>query len=353
MASRLEIAMRMDGGLGQSGGDLLELAGVVEIVEAHEEERLAPVEWPEEGMLHRAVEMALGVGGEHAREEHRAILLDDLQPLLGGARRRVLVAATREPRGQRRPGGEGHDGATEVAAGRHHVGHHLVAAPVVGARLLREALGGHQRGGGAQLAHRALHLLHDLGGRELGPLRLEIAPDALLLLVHGAAATSTRQELYVEAPEGAARSSVSRFAQPRVSTPVPSSANHAPSLMDTTPGAMRAVTFAGRRVAPRSLKTRTRCPSVMPRAAASAGWIQMSWRSARARIGWLSWIECVRARDLGDTQCRGWPVAGAGGAIQVGIGGMGPSPHGFGSAASALEEISVIPEGGANGCRWG
>ena len=42
---------------------------MVEVVEAHEEERLTPVERAEEGVLHRAVEMARGIGGEDAREE--------------------------------------------------------------------------------------------------------------------------------------------------------------------------------------------------------------------------------------------------------------------------------------------
>ena len=42
MASRFEIAMRIEAALAEGGRDLLELAGVVEIVEAHEEERRAP-----------------------------------------------------------------------------------------------------------------------------------------------------------------------------------------------------------------------------------------------------------------------------------------------------------------------
>jgi hypothetical protein len=112
-------------------------------------------------------------------------------------------------------------------------------------------------------------------------------------------AISTNVLLNVAAAAGEARSPVRTFAQPLMSSPWASGVNQAPSLMDTQPGAMRSVTRAGSMVAPRWLNTRTRCPSVIPRAAASAGCIHTSSRSARERIGWLSWIECVRARDLG------------------------------------------------------
>jgi hypothetical protein len=74
-----------------------------------------------------------------------------------------------------------------------------------------------------------------------------------------------------EAPAGETRSGVSTFEQPRVSWPSGSSANHAPSLIDTAPDAMRSVTRTGNSVAPCALKTRTRWPSTMPRARASSG----------------------------------------------------------------------------------
>src|SRR4030095_11295660 len=131
-----------------------------------------------------------------------------------------------------------------------------------------------------------------------------------------AGATSTKHELNGAAPAGDARSGVSTFAQPRVSAPEASGVNHAPSLMETTPGAMRSVTRAGSRVTPRPLKTRTISPSATPRAAASATLIQTSSTSARARTGWLPWIECVRARDLGVTRRRGWGGA-TGSSLQV------------------------------------
>jgi len=101
--------------------------------------------------------------------------------------------------------------------------------------------------------------------------------------------------------------------------------NHAPSLMETTPGAMRSVTRAGSRVAPRALKTRTAWPSTIPRAVASAVLIQTSSESTRERIGWLPWIECVRARDFGVTRRRGYR-ASISSSIHVGIGGIAPSP---------------------------
>src|SRR5687768_5074679 len=66
-----------------------------------------------------------------------------------------------------------------------------------------------------------------------------------------ASSTSTWHVLYVDAPEGAERSAVRTLAQPRVSCPSASGANQAPSLIDTTPRAMRSVTRAGKIVAPR------------------------------------------------------------------------------------------------------
>src|SRR5690242_1505512 len=151
-----------------------------------------------------------------------------------------------------------------------------------------------------------------------------------------AGATSTKQELNGAAPAGDVRSAVSTLAQPRVSDPDGSGVNQAPSLMETTPGAIRSVTRAGSSVVPSALKTRTVWPSAIPRAAASAVLIQTSSESARERIGWLPWIECVRARDLGVTMRRGWR-ASASSSIQVGIGGMAPSPYGSGFAARVIE----------------
>ena len=58
------------------------------------------------------------------------------------------------------------------------------------------------------------------------------------------------------APQGAARSSASTLAQPRLSVPVASGVNQAPSLIETTPGAMRSVTRTGSRVAPRCVPLR-------------------------------------------------------------------------------------------------
>src|SRR4029450_8222328 len=65
--------------------------------------------------------------------------------------------------------------------------------------------------------------------------------------------------------------------------------------MHTPPAAIRSVTLAGSTVAPRSLKTRTRCPSAMPRAAASAVWSQTSSRSGGGRT---SWVVSIRSCDL-------------------------------------------------------
>ena len=102
-----------------------------------------------------------------------------------------------------------------------------------------------------------------------------------------------------EGREKLERSAVMALAQPLRSVPPSSGVNQAPSLIATTPGAMRPVTLAGSTVAPWALKMRTSWPSLMPRGFASAGLIHTSSGSTRARPGWLPWIECVRARDLG------------------------------------------------------
>src|SRR5262249_25522367 len=160
------------------------------------------------------------------------------------------------------------------------------------------------------------HLEDFVLGRDPGHVRGAIS---------GTPTISTKVLLNVAAAAGDARSPVRTLAQPLVSSPRASGVNQAPSLIDTQPGAMRSVTRAGRMVAPRWLNTRTRWPSRMPRAAASAGCIQTSSLSARERIGWLSWIECVRARDFGVQSRSGWlPSSGSG--IHVGIAGIAPSP---------------------------
>ena len=139
------------------------------------------------------------------------------------------------------------------------------------------------------------------------------------------------------APAGEDESSVSTLGQPRTSVPSPFGVNHTPSFMAATPRAMRSVTRAGRIVAPRSLKTRTSWPSTMPRAAASSEWIHTSRRSARPRISWLSWIECVRARDLPLQSISGWRGSGSTGGIHVGMAATGPSPYMSGLAAMDIE----------------
>ena len=125
------------------------------------------------------------------------------------------------------------------------------------------------------------------------------------------------------APRG--RSSA-RWRSPGSRSPSVPGVYQAPSLIETTPGAIRSVTCAGRTVAPMSLKMRTRWPSAMPRAAASSGCIQTVSGSTRARCGWLPWILCVRARDFGVHRLSGKRRVSSSGAIQVGIGGMTPRP---------------------------
>src|SRR5207245_9168794 len=73
--------------------DLAELPGVVEVVQAREQQRLAPVEGPEERVLDRDVQAPGGIGGAHAVEERVALAPEDLEPRVGRAERRVLDPA--------------------------------------------------------------------------------------------------------------------------------------------------------------------------------------------------------------------------------------------------------------------
>jgi hypothetical protein len=91
---------------------------------------------------------------------------------------------------------------------------------------------------------------------------------------------------------------------------------HRPLVLATTPGRTWSVTSTSATNAPRSLNTRTVCPFLMPRAAASEGFIHSSSGSMRASCGWLPWIECVRARDLGLHSISGKRVSGSIGSIQ-------------------------------------
>src|SRR5688572_14349314 len=118
LASRSEMASRMGTlpGHGEGLRDLLELPGVVEVVQAVEQQGGAPVERAEHRVLDAAVERAERVGHERAREQPRAVRLEDLPPLVGGAERSVLVPPPLRPRRQRLPGDDRLDGAAEVPA---------------------------------------------------------------------------------------------------------------------------------------------------------------------------------------------------------------------------------------------
>src|SRR5262249_57261965 len=53
----------------EGGGDLRKLAGVIQIVQAREQKRLAPVQRAEERVIDRDVEACVRFGGTHAVEE--------------------------------------------------------------------------------------------------------------------------------------------------------------------------------------------------------------------------------------------------------------------------------------------
>src|SRR5213594_5004226 len=100
----------------QRGGDLLQLTGVVEVVQAYEEQRLSPVERAEERVLDRGLDRALRVRGPHTSEERGAVLLQRGPPLGRASPRHVafeLVPQTPH----RSPVEELHDRAAEMASG--------------------------------------------------------------------------------------------------------------------------------------------------------------------------------------------------------------------------------------------
>src|SRR5262244_196189 len=68
---------------GERRGVLLELTGVIEVVQAQEEQGLPPVERAEHAVLDPLVETSGGVGPLHALEEPLAIALEDGAPLRG------------------------------------------------------------------------------------------------------------------------------------------------------------------------------------------------------------------------------------------------------------------------------
>ena len=87
----------------ERGGDLLQLAGVVEVVQAHEEQGLAPIERPEERMLDRVLERALRVGGAtRANSVARSAPAWPTTRPRSGAARRARADRARRPRKPRR-----------------------------------------------------------------------------------------------------------------------------------------------------------------------------------------------------------------------------------------------------------
>src|SRR5262249_35014413 len=71
--------------------DLLELAGVVEVVDAQEQQRLPPAQEAEERVLDDLLGMLGGIGAPEAREQRLARLHEDRPPLLGGVRGRAAL----------------------------------------------------------------------------------------------------------------------------------------------------------------------------------------------------------------------------------------------------------------------
>ena len=104
-------------GLRRGAGDLPELTGVVEVVQPHEQQRLAPVQRAEHGMRDRAVEARRGSArAAPARSSAARSRSSSRQPLVERAARRRLTGRD-VPRRAGRPAVENaHDAVAEVRA---------------------------------------------------------------------------------------------------------------------------------------------------------------------------------------------------------------------------------------------
>src|SRR5207245_6171473 len=65
---------------GERDDDLADLTRVVEVVQAREQQRFAPVQRAEERVLDRDVEAPGGIGGAHAVEQRVPLATEELEP---------------------------------------------------------------------------------------------------------------------------------------------------------------------------------------------------------------------------------------------------------------------------------
>ena len=98
---------------------------------------------------------------------------------------------------------------------------------------------------------------------------------------------------------------VSMLAAPAMSSPLPSNSTHTPSGRQTTPGARSSHRRTATCAAPSALNSRTRSPSPIPRAAASAGCMSSAWLALRRISAMLLPCEWVRWGDFGVMSCKG------------------------------------------------
>jgi len=157
---------------------------VIEIVQAREQQRLAPVERAEERMLDRHIEPGGRIRGARAVEERLTLAAKDLEPRVDRSQRRVLESPPAAARRRRPPLEDRDDPAPEIGVRRDDVRQHLVGTPLLGLRPLGKARRRHRARGLREVRHRRLDLGDDLGRRLLGALCLEIPANACLLVSH-------------------------------------------------------------------------------------------------------------------------------------------------------------------------
>src|SRR5437773_4007634 len=116
-------------GSGQGAGDLLQLARMVEVVQAHEEKRLAPVERPEHSVLDGPLEIGQRIGLPHAIEQGLAVTRVEARPLRSGAQGRPGISLILHAGGRRRHVQGAHYATPEVDACRVDIGHAVFVRP--------------------------------------------------------------------------------------------------------------------------------------------------------------------------------------------------------------------------------
>src|SRR5215470_8134805 len=169
-------------------GDGLDLPQVIEVVDAHEEHPLAPVERAERRVRDRHVEVLVSASLEHPRVERLAQRLERPPVVLGASEAGTSDPGHRvtDPRRRRSAGDDRADSHVAELGHLQHVREHLGGRPLTVRRPLVKPLRRHPAGGRAQRQRVPPQLVDQFGDRQLRRLCDQVAADPLCLgRVHG------------------------------------------------------------------------------------------------------------------------------------------------------------------------